>query len=786
LSNDSGEDPSLDDRISLCSPEEDLVSDTSNEEDDKEHGVASCVNKRHSSGSEDLTHDSKEEANVDDRFSISSQQNHLVSDAGSEHDDTENASESTKSQNDISTGEEAQISPSNVIRRAAYIDAIVLEEHQFDEILEGFLDMMDGSSGSKENDADLDLNINEVSIHDTNEYSNQGPEQDLHSPSSNVQDDVEEKPTSTCELDEDHSTSIESTGKEHSECRAEPIRNKAMSNDEISTKSPASEQKSFVHPIPVSPSYAFSAIRPPPVVSFNAPASPVTLGGQQSVFESSVAHSEQKTEASAREQTVPAQNVKPQLNLQQEGSLSPTRNEVYAFFSVLHESRSRITSPDLNILEESAASLSDSERPHDPVASVLSHDSQESEKEEIVAMDYAIGGDNTEGSKEVEKFEAAENVLNRSDESKEEDNGMSSLPLPDYTVETAAVALKSEPSDRGQASQSPQRTRWQTEVLGAAPFTQSPALTVPSFDQQTVSTMSPSPVHHEGKNEDPLTTDIPGIELPSLGAGMPSKLKPVEPEIYSPPRPIISSRREDAKEDLSLPPKASTTPVQFDSKIPFSRTSERKDRHKQHHTPRTPHRIPTSRSPFRGETVADNKSIFSSPDRSSLRSLRGYYSLASPPRKSAISPTMSPEMSRTPRDQASSPPLSNRIVPSPAMAATPKSPYHHPVKLCTNKFVYNLHPKMGPCDRCWALASSEEQQRFLVRGSHLRIVRTRGGCAATCSIFPPGSNENDLEHGGNGNTPVRLCRQCFFATHQRDGSRLQVYRGNHIKVKLNT
>jgi hypothetical protein len=29
---------------------------------------------------------------------------------------------------------------------------------------------------------------------------------------------------------------------------------------------------------------------------------------------------------------------------------------------------------------------------------------------------------------------------------------------------------------------------------------------------------------------------------------------------------------------------------------------------------------------------------------------------------------------------------------------------------------------------------------------------------------------------------VRLCRNCYFATHQRDGDRLQVFRGNHEKM----
>ncbi|VEU42209.1 unnamed protein product [Pseudo-nitzschia multistriata] len=97
------------------------------------------------------------------------------------------------------------------------------------------------------------------------------------------------------------------------------------------------------------------------------------------------------------------------------------------------------------------------------------------------------------------------------------------------------------------------------------------------------------------------------------------------------------------------------------------------------------------------------------------------------------------------------------------------------LRVCNNKFVYNLHPNCGPCDRCWALASPEEREKFEIRGSHLRIAKTRSGCDRTCTVFPSDINDGDSE-------PVRLCRQCFFATHKCEDCMLQVYRGNNSKV----
>jgi hypothetical protein len=92
--------------------------------------------------------------------------------------------------------------------------------------------------------------------------------------------------------------------------------------------------------------------------------------------------------------------------------------------------------------------------------------------------------------------------------------------------------------------------------------------------------------------------------------------------------------------------------------------------------------------------------------------------------------------------------------------------------ICTSQFEAHLHPSMGPCDRCWSLASPAEQAKFKARGTHLCIVRTRGGCDRNCKVFPPEEDEH----------AVRLCRQCFTATHKHHGQ-LQVYRGNYRKVR---
>jgi hypothetical protein len=90
---------------------------------------------------------------------------------------------------------------------------------------------------------------------------------------------------------------------------------------------------------------------------------------------------------------------------------------------------------------------------------------------------------------------------------------------------------------------------------------------------------------------------------------------------------------------------------------------------------------------------------------------------------------------------------------------------------CTSQFLAHLHPNVGPCDRCWYMASPAEQAKFRARGTHLCIARTRGGCDRDCKVFPPEEDEH----------AVRLCRKCFTATHKQE--QLQVYRGNHKKVR---
>ena len=192
----------------------------------------------------------------------------------------------------------------------------------------------------------------------------------------------------------------------------------------------------------------------------------------------------------------------------------------------------------------------------------------------------------------------------------------------------------------------------------------------------------------------------------------------------------------------------------------------------------TKSRKDTKRSPVRSETAQSTMLTYASPNRSmvtsSMRSpMRGFHSLASPPRSPAVS-----LFSRVPKGARSSIRRMQKKMNHDADEKTAHEDFLSvdTVRICTHKFVYKIHPNMGPCDRCWALASKEEREIFLSRGNHLRITKTRSGCQRSCAIFP--------SEGENG-IPVRLCRPCFFTTHQQvDGSsRLQVYKGNHIKVR---
>ena len=191
----------------------------------------------------------------------------------------------------------------------------------------------------------------------------------------------------------------------------------------------------------------------------------------------------------------------------------------------------------------------------------------------------------------------------------------------------------------------------------------------------------------------------------------------------------------------------------------------------------------SSRSKPMNQTTPGSKSskstmpTYASPSRSMRDSmtspLRGMYSLSNPPRSPALA-----LHSRMPKGARST----IRRMQKKINQKDDDENTHtdmlsvDTVRICTHKFVYKIHPKIGPCDRCWALASEEDREIFSSRGSHLRIAKTRSGCQRNCAIFPA---------EGEDNAPVRLCRPCFFATHQQfDGSsRLQVYRGNHVKVR---
>ena len=187
----------------------------------------------------------------------------------------------------------------------------------------------------------------------------------------------------------------------------------------------------------------------------------------------------------------------------------------------------------------------------------------------------------------------------------------------------------------------------------------------------------------------------------------------------------------------------------------------------------------TKRSPVRSEATRSTMVTYASPNRSIVSSmqspLRGMYSLASPQRSPAVS-----LFSRMPKGARSTIRRMQKTANHQQDGDTiPNTDFLSvdTVRVCTNKFAYKIHPQNGPCDRCWALASEEERDIFTSRGSHLRIAKTRSGCLRSCTIFPP-ERERDA--------PVRLCRRCFFATHQQgeDGCcRLQVYRGNHVKVR---
>jgi hypothetical protein len=483
----------------------------------------------------------------------------------------------------------------------------------------------------------------------------------------------------------------------------------------------------------------------------------IGIGGENSVFSISVPQvieSDQELSETPKVASMNfAVNNDPPIV---ESDKRTTCDGIEASFTPLQESRSRTTSPDLNsssnFLEEDVRpstfrSLEDSQRPHDPIASVLSIGSEDDNQN--------LESDDNEPEKISGPVSTAEHPIRIEDSKTEND---------------ANSVSKDKARNEQREPRSPPRPCRQTELasvvarLHLSPSAVgSPLSRIPSFDQNSVSTISASPASARVSEKASLDRgELSNLELPVLD-GLDNKEQGARNE--NPARRKLSAKQPNAETPV---PYKSSTSVAYDPTIPFSNINRRMNQQKQHgHSVSTPHVVASSRSPFRGESFSACKSLLSAGDKSTLHSLRGYYSLASPPRTPAAPPSIA-IISRTPRD--TSHPL------SPAMAATPKSPYHQPPVVCSNKFQYNLHSKMGPCNRCWALASPEEQDKFEQRGSHLRIVRTRGGCDSSCTIFPPKANKS----------PARLCRQCFFATHQRDGSRVQVYRGNHVKVKLTT
>ena len=208
-----------------------------------------------------------------------------------------------------------------------------------------------------------------------------------------------------------------------------------------------------------------------------------------------------------------------------------------------------------------------------------------------------------------------------------------------------------------------------------------------------------------------------------------------------------------------------TPPRNRTSKIPFysSRNRSSESRHEQPQTLSTLHTVETSRSNGR-RFVPPTSSVagcYSSPDRSTTLSPSNRLCSFSTPQSISL-------FSRMPHDAQSTvrrlKKLSQTVDKDISSVDT--------IRMCSKKFIFNSHHKKGPCHRCWSLASGEVREQYKTRRRHLRISTTKGGCDRSCAIFPAHDN---------GGVPVRLCRQCFFATHQNENG-LQVYR-NHMKVQ---
>jgi hypothetical protein len=94
------------------------------------------------------------------------------------------------------------------------------------------------------------------------------------------------------------------------------------------------------------------------------------------------------------------------------------------------------------------------------------------------------------------------------------------------------------------------------------------------------------------------------------------------------------------------------------------------------------------------------------------------------------------------------------------------------IELCKGKLIPELHESIDGCERCLDYLEHSERLQFLKDGHHPRVNHVRGGCSRSCMIFPRGENE----------TPVRLCRQCFYDTHYtytpQKGTYENVFNGN--------
>jgi len=93
------------------------------------------------------------------------------------------------------------------------------------------------------------------------------------------------------------------------------------------------------------------------------------------------------------------------------------------------------------------------------------------------------------------------------------------------------------------------------------------------------------------------------------------------------------------------------------------------------------------------------------------------------------------------------------------------------MKKCKNKFCQwepRVHSLKAACERCWTLASSDEREDFIVKGRHLRIAMSKGGCPPSCTLFSNqalATSTNDSRISKSNDEAVRLCRRCFADMH---------------------